>query len=562
MNNKIAVIEDSNKDISSVINCLSIQYGNQSKDKDINNWIIKLFKRNTQIEKLIILVRLGIDDADYKGLRIGLHIRLTMEIEDKMLIPLIFISQQCKEDILQNQVTNAKEKSALLLFTLGSTIVNPSNLKTTIANFSRAITKDELKKEVIPNLIIENTRDLGHQLANEWGAFRLAKFAGVELNKDNIPTDLYFKYKYSQTETDIVPIDRSNIGLIDKNCKSILIDDNANKGWGTCLDEILKKRILAVGKKSKLKTVESYEEADKITNYADYDLVFLDLRLLAEEDKPNLIRPVEEFSGAKLLKKIKAQNKGTQVIVFTASNKAWNMKKLLEMGADGYYIKESPEFYVDDNFSKENYDNLKKEIESCLSDVYLKEVFEITKKVKDYLDNTSKGGGTGLEEGLIKVRTIEEIKTQIDIATDILTNNIQERLSFAMLILYRVIEIITEYYIDSVRKNERIIFKRGQCANKELMYCDWNKSNKTYQLVKNPSPPNEWNKYNSIGNKIQCICWQELNLCDNSLLIDIYDFSKYRNDFIHPEKRYELRELTPENILGYFRLLKIILSKF
>jgi DNA-binding NarL/FixJ family response regulator len=29
--------------------------------------------------------------------------------------------------------------------------------------------------------------------------------------------------------------------------------------------------------------------------------------------------------------------------MFTASNKAWNMKALLDAGADGYYIKESPE---------------------------------------------------------------------------------------------------------------------------------------------------------------------------------------------------------------------------
>lgn len=58
-----------------------------------------------------------------------------------------------------------------------------------------------------------------------------------------------------------------------------------------------------------------------------------------------------EFSGMKILKAIKAANQGIQVIMFTASNKAWNMKALLDAGADGYYIKESPEFAFPNSYS-------------------------------------------------------------------------------------------------------------------------------------------------------------------------------------------------------------------
>lgn len=49
-----------------------------------------------------------------------------------------------------------------------------------------------------------------------------------------------------------------------------------------------------------------------------------------------------EYSGAKILDEIKSDNFGTQVIMYTASNKSWNMRELIGKGADGFYIKESP----------------------------------------------------------------------------------------------------------------------------------------------------------------------------------------------------------------------------
>ena len=79
----------------------------------------------------------------------------------------------------------------------------------------------------------------------------------------------------------------------------------------------------------------------KQTDYANYDVIFLDLRLLKEEDKVNQISNISDFTGTKVLRKIKDINKGIQVIIFTASNKVWNIEKLLEIGANGYYIKEN-----------------------------------------------------------------------------------------------------------------------------------------------------------------------------------------------------------------------------
>lgn len=99
---------------------------------------------------------------------------------------------------------------------------------------------------------------------------------------------------------------------------------------------------------------------------------------VAEEDT---FRP-EEFSGMKILKAIKEQNKGNQVIMFTASNKAWNMKALLDAGADGYYIKESPEYVFPASYSDSNARELYDSIVSCFCNGYLRNVYSKIKKIK------------------------------------------------------------------------------------------------------------------------------------------------------------------------------------
>ena len=86
---------------------------------------------------------------------------------------------------------------------------------------------------------------------------------------------------------------------------------------------------------------------------------------------------ISAYSGAKLLKSIKEKNKGTQVIIMTASNKAWNMKHLLKLGADGYYVKESPGVAFSSDFSHSNYQNFKTEVEKILTGLgFMREDFD------------------------------------------------------------------------------------------------------------------------------------------------------------------------------------------
>ena len=377
MKNNILVIEHASSSISAKLKCDKIEYNNQSKDEDIHRWLISNKTILSSAKKIVIPVRLGTEDAEYMGLYVGLHIRLTKELEDLRLLPILFVTDDSKEEILTNQINNHKEKSALLLFTKGSYLLSAFSLDEYISKPLSNIDETTLFEKVVPILNIENTKDLGHQLANDWGAFRLAKFAGYQLKLEK-PTSLYFKYKDSFTNNEIIPNRNFLDGTLKISCKALLIDDNAKSGWSDVLKHILRKHIIKYDYSCDLDVIDTYDEAIEFEDYTKYDIIFLDLRLLKDEDKGNIVVELEEFSGTKILRKIKKCNRGIQVIVFSASNKIWyidNLLNLKDANANGYYVKESPEYILSSNFSSENYNNLTENITKCLNLKFLKEFY-------------------------------------------------------------------------------------------------------------------------------------------------------------------------------------------
>ncbi|MDX2250158.1 MAG: hypothetical protein SF052_25470 [Bacteroidia bacterium] len=283
MNNQIAIIEEHKISLGEKFGFTRLEYLQEVTDQKIDEWINQIFDQHSTIEKIIIPARLGKDDTDYTGLRVGLHIRLTKRLNAKRLIPIIFVSEQTKSEIISNQIENNKEKTGYLLFTPGVKLVSSFDIKTAAETFNTTISEHEMKILVLPKLILTNQREQGHQLANEWGAFRLAKFAGKELTTLKLPPDLYFKYQFAKTDINIQPQKVSFIGLEKKGCNALLIDDYAEKGWAEVLEHILRSHINP--HRSKLEIMTNFEDAYASQNYEDKDIIFLDLRLKPEEDK-------------------------------------------------------------------------------------------------------------------------------------------------------------------------------------------------------------------------------------------------------------------------------------
>lgn len=222
---------------------------------------------------------------------------------------------------------------------------NKSNVNFLISNFKKKFHYDKyLNQIVIPQPITTNN----HQISNEWGAVKLALNAGynIEEIKYSFPPSLYFKYLLKKNPLNSIEKSNAKFGGEFINSKILLIDDNAHKGWQIVLETIFKTSITSVS---------SVEEVFRIDNYNQYDLVFLDLYL----PNPTKDGILDKQSSLIILEGLKKQYPQVPIIIFTASNKSWTLDEVLELGADGMYVKESPEYGSDIEYSKNNFENFR-----------------------------------------------------------------------------------------------------------------------------------------------------------------------------------------------------------
>lgn len=132
----------------------------------------------------------------------------------------------------------------------------------------------------------------------------------------------------------------------------LLIDDLADQGWKSILEKAI------IKEDNSIVAVTTFEDA-LIEIKEKWDFIFLDMRM-DEQDHKRI--KTDYFSGFKILKEIKENftsiNFSTPIILITASNKIWNINRFQEYGIDAFYIKEHPDFFVDEPSSKENLNNL------------------------------------------------------------------------------------------------------------------------------------------------------------------------------------------------------------
>src|SRR5690554_581380 len=315
-------------------------------DVEIHNWVIDLF-RNNEIDKVVI----EIEKEPILPFQIGYHIRLSIEnIKERVLIPILYLSKlSLNSIILQTEIHSQILATKGVVFSEFDLELNKLEIEHLIGlNESDYLTK------FLKIIHIQPDETIGrHSLANIWGAYVMDKASNANILPEDseFKKKLYFKYISAFNNIDKLKPSRyvlGNIKVGDVNKikaegkRILLIDDEASKGWETVLRKIFKtsSREDFVVINEKVKGFEELSETSKrIIETEKFDLFLIDLRLNGLDEDENL-KP-EAFSGMKVLKKIKSINEGNQVIVFTASNKVWNLKALLDAGADDYYMKES-----------------------------------------------------------------------------------------------------------------------------------------------------------------------------------------------------------------------------
>ncbi len=448
-------------------------------------------------------------------LAIGMYLRLSItEVGINALVPIIIVSDKTIKSFLHyNQFSQ-------LLLTKNVYFESREGMK---IDAVQPLDATKYEDDFLAFINVQ-PRQGRHSLANQWGASVLDRLLnnGVPSGNDVLNTaakSLYFKYVLVQTfnvadylsgkeQPRYAMLNRTKIHANGK--RILLIDDEADKGW-----EYVLKRMIVTNEgdfdviKRKVASFDAFtKEEKKQIKEGNYDLIFLDLRMngVAEE---NIYKP-DDFSGMKILKQIKKDSQGTQVIMFTASNKAWNLKALLDAGADGYYIKESPEYKFSNNFSIANYDALRENVQNCLKRSYLRDIDTRMKNIRRLFNINI----TDLKKSILN---------QLDVSYELLKDG---HFAFAYISLYQTIEMINNEYLDRDDNGVWYIVETNEDAK------SWTIGKFHHECVEAKTKEKDHVKYPE-WQKMASLYYQLWKQTDKSFGYQIQTLINERNKFMH-----------------------------
>lgn len=502
-------------------------------------------------------------DAD-PGLfmRLALHFRLMETLpRSSHFAPIVFVSDLKLEKLVK------KATGGQVFMTDGVYLCQRSSLAESMASYV-GLDADSYRGGFLDRISIPAPEGSNHSLANQWGASRLYMIIkGQKAEKDafkdfqDIHKDLYFKYVMQRippsTKTENAGTEEYRV----RRCtgkRILLIDDEAEKGWTKTLSLLFPMSRFDRKESVVSESVMDYEElsegAKQKIESGDYDLILLDLRLGGIRE--DYVVVPEDMSGYKVLKKIKELNRGTQVIMLTASNKAWNLKAIMRpgYGADGYFVKESPEYEFSDELSAENLRSLIKDAERCLQRGYMRSFWSFVQSFGSQED-----------------KLVQEVRAQLDIAFDMADRaDTQEQFPYAYLALYQVLEMVASSLTECVTNTD------PKCPNTKLLLI--NGSDPIREIV-HPSggeiitrqKPYAFHTVAKTGifpvkDKLAALYLQKWEKQDHGVLFLMGQLVAIRNAVIHPEnsKGFDLASPVREATLRqskYFQDASLVFNK-
>lgn len=483
---------------------------------------------------------------ELSGIRLALHIRLTPEFRH-MRVPIVFIGHESKE-----MIAKLSEFSSFL-FTSGIFSTDKFEYESYLNIYDWLKYKwkpDGEKAELSPKdyegflnrISIDPPSNYlsHHSIDNELSLLRWSEY--LKCDEDipevrlNIKTGLFFKYNTARK-----PLQRQKTGAsfsIKEKAKILLIDDEAQKGWEHFYRTLFEKspnvEIQSLNIDFNQNSREDIiREAIKQIETNQPDVILLDLRLCDSDFDYGI--SVHELTGIKILEQAKEINRGIQVIITTASNKAISFELVFTKGANGFIIKNG------NSDVNSAINSIRHSVSSCIKRAkVLKTLYrslDISIKKWDAYKLPERNNITDVfHDKLWNVNLKIQVKDFLRNSFSTLENeNLSERFTIAVLLLYRIIEMINEYFI----------VESGDFRKKTIQY--------NFDIDNSRVPKISYNGIDlnpaigttlSTKEKILAI-YYKLNSKKNQPFLDkINRLHTYRNKVaIHPDKRFKEESL-------------------
>ena len=517
-------------------------------DTYIHTKIIPMIK-NSEPDIIFIKDNLSSNYLELYGITLAYHIRLSKELEDRHFVPIVILSD------VDACVLNKLDSNANILFTQNMYVI-PNRIEQIehFLNKDKVYAKKMDEKLFLSNISVKPPKETSHDIANEWAIYQWSHLLNVSSeaiskNTDKISSMLYFKYlvaKYHlETKTN------SKIKPTQKSGKVLLIDDRWNDGWKDIMDSFIKQKYsdvtpVVLEDDFKNKTIDDVKTSlEKKIGETDPHIILLDLRLL-ENDKNVKIdqkKSINKLSGMQLIDAIKKINPGIQIIMFTASGDSLILDEIHNREILGYVKKDAPEDKYES--SKNSFKKLDTLIKKGMEQKYLKTAWMIqyrTLQLSFLLNNSNP--------------VIFELRKNIMSVFDVLNSNMPNSFEYAMLGIFKCIELLNDYFIEEKwENNKKYSFWKG--TNNKIKTLDYDELKET----KNGD-------YNlATENKIRAIIDDKTSLSNNLMNEQIKQIVCSRNYSMHPQEKdscrnYLIREPKAEHIIEWFEMLFSIVKSF
>lgn len=512
---------------------------------------------DVKYDNIFVPLCFGATLSDFNGLRFASHIRCTDTINRTSNI--FIYGYVGIEYLLNHECFNIlKTKNVKLIGFQKSEFEKNGN------EYKEGLTYEDLSIEV-KKLKLNVPKDFGdnHSINNEWAIYRwiwtlpATFYDKAEEVLNNVENRLYFKYLKTIYPVGYDTISEDDLKIKRDDGKVLLIDNDYKKGWKVLFNYIintcnnLQFDTLEIDYKA-LTRDEVVENAynkviDRETNQINYDVVILDFRLHPSDNNEKVI---DFISGIQVLKKLKEFNSGIQVIMFSATNKVWNLQALQKLGADGFIHKESFENSSNNDSTVETVKNMIKSLNVSLKRGFLKEIYIKCKNIRlqvlacEYVDDTP------FEYFLNDLKKHLKI-IEMSIGNIELDNSMT--LDIVFLNCYNFLEKFKNYYLREV--GYQIVLGEEEVQMKRYSM----KKNKISSFI-DEGPFIRNNKYdNPSWFNVQVglyLDYFQLNKQMNTFIAKFYKVKEARNSYIHKGKK----SFTKEELFEVFDLCLVMTS--
>lgn len=411
------------------IHSIVLKYESNISNQTYDNFICKKlsFLKDECYDLIISPYTFNRDNyMEYSGLRVATHIRLTKEWHH-LTVPILFLGPDDINDIVKlSDLGNILTSYRIFMSDNHEENGIESIIRETVRD-NQYDSEDEKQypssrcyAEMVSNLRIKAPANYAthHSVANVWGVQRWSEMLqyDVKSKDDDLKDQLFYKClraRIGEPQKFNSKWWKNNPSLLGfgfspaENYKIAYIDDEYDKGWNSLLSHIFDSQPVDFVPFKEFE--EGLDRSDLITRIesfidtCDADCYILDLRL-HESDFDSEIDN-DTLTGHEIARYIKRKNIANQIVIFTASNKVWNLKEELhKIGASGYVIKESPELVYDRNQTYQNFSDFQKEILHACRQSYIKRYVTATK-----------GLGYPTLDSFVKLLLIDKTESKSDV---------------------------------------------------------------------------------------------------------------------------------------------------